>query len=388
MSIEDDVINDLNLCPTIYHAVSFFKEKLLGLDYSELKDDLEWSIPPPSNFFIIYKNKNIIAFNNKENSKGTFLIGNMKPNLFHIDKNSKISTFDYNFCRVLSSCSKCYHWTGRSVRVAGSVTIEDDESKPTNIINIYPKKLVGVFPSKQEIEFVQHSSDLEHKKLYTIDFFLGLSRDCDPFINEFPGPIMKMIADELEISSKSIQNPDLFLVDSNLSKLIESSADKIISGQNVSQFCPPLLAFNSFLYSTKSKDNFNSFILFDENDSTDSSFNEFLIKLFQKIGINNDSLVLNIIPMQTEKVENRIYFDTTNKKIEDTITNEIKDQKSKIQIELHPNLNPIVKLISSEIVKFGFPISNIESPRERASMNCLNSMKKIIDQITNTYVFQ
>lgn len=392
MEKEDDFINELNFCPTIYHAVSMFREKLLSYGYAELKNDLEWPSPPPSNFFIIFNNKNIIAFNNKDKSKGTFLIGNMKPNLFHIDKSSKIATFDYNFCRVLSSCTKLDHWNGRAMRIAGHITVQDEKSKEINDINIFPKKLAGIFPSKQEIDFIRNSVDLEktpeQKKLYPIDFFMGLSRDCNFIINDFSGPIMKIISDELEISPCLIQNPDLFFVDSNLSNLIGDSNennDRIISGPNISQLVPPLLAFNSFLHSSKPENaeskKFNSFILFDENDPTDSSFNEFLFKLFQKIGITNDSLVLNIVPITNEKIESRIFFDTQSKDLEDVFVNEPKYLSSKIQLELKPNLISVVNSISQEVIKLGFPVSNFENPRERTSLNCLNLFKEVIDKI-------
>lgn len=389
---EDDLINDLNFCPTIYHAINMLKDKLLALDYTELDSNLEWHSPPPSNFFIIFKHKNIIAFNNKENSKGTFLIGNMKPSLFHIDKSSKIPTLDYNFCRVLSSVSKFERWNGRSMRIAGHAFIQDEKSKEIKEINIYSKRIAGIFPSKKEIDSIRRSINTENlseqEKLYPLDIFLGLSRDCNPFINEFPGPIMKIISDELKIAPNLIQSPDLFFIDSNISNFIGSSYennDRIVSGQNISQLCPPILAFNSFLCSqelkTGKENEFKSFILFDENEPTDSSFNEFLLNLFQKIGITNESLIINVIPIKNDKIENRIFFDTTNKNIESICNDKTKGMASKIQVDLHQNIISIMNSISNEVVKIGFPVSNFESPRERTSLNCLNFLKEKIEKI-------
>lgn len=380
---DNDIIKALNECPTIYHAISIFKDKLLESDYTELQDDLEWS-SVPSKFFIIYKNKNIIAFNNKENLKGMFFIGNMKKNLFHIEKNSQVPTLDYNFCRIKAPCLNYNYWSGRTMRVAGHINIQENTTKNIVEQNVYPKTPAAIFPSNQEINFICNSPDSND----SIDLFLGLSRDSFPFINDFPGPIIKIISDELGISPYSIRNSDLFLVDSNDSILIGNSnkiENRIISGHNISQLCPSILAFNSFLNSEQHRNGkekrFSSFILYDENDSTNPFINDFLPNLFQKIGIINDCITLNIIPMKNDKTENKIFFDSSNKNIENILINKFKTQSCKVQINLDQKLNQIIDSISHEVIKLGFSVSNFESTRERVSLNCLKTLEEAINNI-------
>lgn len=370
-----DFVDFLENSPTIYHLIENVKEKLISNGFNEITSSSNLS-SGPSRFFLIDQS-NILVMNigGNEIQNGIFF-ANTYRSLFKIEKHSQIPTLQHNFCRVAAKTSKINSWAGRMMRLAGNVLIQNSYSETTENVIVFPKTNCAISPPL---------SQLNTQFPNTIDFHLGLSRDCVPFINDYPGPIIKSISENLHISSNQIKNLDLFFVDSEASQIFGcNDKSKIIISQNISKL---LSIYISLIEITKCHENeCVSFMIYNSECSQDDKnlFNSKCLSIFTQLGLNqkllNGSNLISIEPIETEVCSNSIFVDPSNS-ISCGENPEINKSLKTIVIQSSDEYQDIFSQVPHECTKIGYSIENLQNPREKLSFSCIQSLSFLIDLI-------
>ena len=347
-------------CSNSYNSILLIADLLEKNGFVKLEENTQID-KSRSKCFIIFHEKSILAFDIKDITKQIIYLSYLKNSLFHIDKGSQMPSLNYNYCTIKSKSKINKIWSNRTMRVAGKITVKDDENLSN--ITVFPEISIGLTPSIED-------------NTTEFNMLLGLAADSVPIINGFPGPILQVVADSLDIDPYSIVDSDLYLVNSAKSCFTGENG-QIISGNCLCNCIPIISNLNSFLDSNNSF--FKIFMCIDENLDKDILAN-YLTKIFKEFHSSPEVIphTFFVFPHHPiNQTESDIFINPNDfKKISEnsSIINDIGSQLNSTE-EINPS--DIIPILSRKITPIGIHIRDPFLPKEHISLQTIDSIEKI-----------
>ncbi|OHT15532.1 hypothetical protein TRFO_02863 [Tritrichomonas foetus] len=366
---KDYLLDYLRKAPEVHNSVAFFKNMLSKANYHEITDT-SFLNHENKKFYFHFQNS-LIIFNIKDLTQKNEFISLMEQDLFPIHQESYFPTFEFNYSRF-DTPNLDKSWKNRTMKIAGEVIVRDDENLKQFLI--HPDYSIG---------FIQTLDDKNDAFTFA---FLGRSKDCQPIIKDYPGPIISSISNHLNIPASLIEKVDVCLVDSNDPCFLGENR-QFICGHQLSRMISPFLLLTSFLNIDSPINGYNVFICYHENTNL-NEFSRIYDEILNKIGETKNSNISQILVNSylSESADNNIILDDSSvlgdhKPIEF-------DEKYKIikqKIEFDPKFQDFLHKFSLHHVQISIPIHLMNTPREFASFDTLSNVVDVINSIYSCY---
>ncbi len=228
-----DLIDFLYKSPTAYHSVKTIKERLDLNGFSEIKESEEWNLQKEGKYYVIKNDSALIAFtagNGEIDKDGFRLIGahtdspgfriKANPEMVSEGKYLKLNTEVYGGPIL-------YTWFDRPLGLAGKVTVKGKSAiKPeTKLVNI--NKPILIIPSVA----------IHMNRTVNEGFNINRQKDTLPLLSlinekfEKNGYLVKLLAEELNVSSEEVLGFDLGLYEIEKGCLTGLNEEFISSGR-------------------------------------------------------------------------------------------------------------------------------------------------------------
>ncbi|GAA0083611.1 M18 family aminopeptidase [Clostridium sp. CTA-7] len=228
-----DLIDFLYKSPTAYHSVKTIKERLDLNGFSEIKESEEWNLQKTGKYYVIKNDSALISFtvgNGEIDKDGFRLIGahtdspgfriKANPEMVSEGKYLKLNTEVYGGPIL-------YTWFDRPLGLAGKVTVKGKSAiKPeTKLVNI--NKPILIIPSVA----------IHMNRTVNEGFNINRQKDTLPLLSlinekfEKNGNLVKLLAEELNVSSEEILGFDLGLYEIEKGCLTGLNEEFISSGR-------------------------------------------------------------------------------------------------------------------------------------------------------------
>ncbi len=209
MIMNKELFDFIENSPTAFHTVDNIKYMLLSEGFSVLSEGKPWSLAMGRGYFVTRNNSSIIAFVVPEGDFNGFMIGashsdspcfKLKSNPV-MEDNSYVRLSAERYGGMINST-----WLDRPLSVAGRVVVSEPKGIKTRLVNISePIALipnVAIHLNKTANEATTYNAAVDLVPLYS-------TSDTNN------SPLMKRVANELEIEEKDILSSDLFLYNSD-----------------------------------------------------------------------------------------------------------------------------------------------------------------------------
>ena len=234
---------EIDQCVTPEHFVALSKAKLSAAGFVELKETEKWEKPIPQKFFVTRDEREIVAINMKDFSKGVIVAGQCDSPCIKAKPVSQDSKAGCILERIAPYGNmNFYTLRDRDLKVAGKVIFNKDGKVSQSL---YETKMpIAIVPSlaihmdRTLATSAACNMEIEMNPVLKLD-------KGEPQINkEHTDALVKAVADSISVDPKDIIDFDAAFVETQPTSII--GIDKsLVSGPNLAYVMPSLEAINA-----------------------------------------------------------------------------------------------------------------------------------------------
>ena len=404
----------IDKCPTTPHLVQYAREVLLGAGFQELKETENWS-DIPQKFFVTRDDRQIIAINKKDFSKGFFVASQGDAPCFKAKPNSKGSGANCIQVRIAPyGNANFYLFFDHDLKAAGRVyhTV-DGKVKSTLFETELP---IAIIPSLA-IHMDRSAAVKSEVNLETdMNPVLEIDNGEQQVSQEHSDALLKAIADAAHIKVEDIIDFEVSFVDAQPTELTGIDK-KLLNGPRIAQITGAIEAVNALANAKDPENGLLGLVIYDNQviggNTRCGVKSNFLKNTLDRINCPADfyhrTLVLALNPINAVNpnssgsfpavaARNGVYTLFNPSLMSDVelgsfcVANEFASSKNHALAE-SPNAaqnqalgSELATQLALRVVDIGIPVLSVNSERQIAFVDDINELSSLLTDFYNDYL--
>lgn len=311
-----DFITFVNQSMTPFHVVSTCRSRLQSNGFKELQEASNWTLERGGRYFVTRNNSTILAFTigseyDSNNTGYKVIAAHTDSPCLRLAPLSKASSQDFNQMCVTTYGGGLWHtWFDRELSIAGKVVYnEEGKGLKTKLFNVnrplvkIPNLAIHLTPMENRGKFEFNKESHLRPILSSCIYEKLLKNEEKNEDKKHSSGLLKLIAKEAEVDIKSIVDIDVYLYDSESSKLFGLN-EEFISSARIDNLFSSFACLNAIIDSAEnnSKSTFiNMITLFDHEECGSQSYQgaeslfflETLKRIHNVMGVKSDSIKID-----------------------------------------------------------------------------------------------